>query len=175
MHNSPIISTRKSLWLILLMSTLALQAIALYFQYVLELLPCVKCINQRAALYGVLLSALLGLCFSHRTIIRFISTLGWAVFSLLGSYQSYLHVDAQLNPHPLFSSCDIAPFFPHWMPLDQWLPVLFKANGDCGNIDWQFLSLSMPQWMLGLFSVYFAIATLVIFYEVTQYLKARLQ
>jgi disulfide bond formation protein DsbB len=40
------------------------------------------------------------------------------------------------------------------MPLHEWIPAFFAATGDCGNIDWQFVGLSMPGWMEIVFGLY---------------------
>ena len=55
--------------------------------------------------------------------------------------------------------CEFIPNFPTWAPLHEWIPFLFEATGDCGDISWQFLNYSMTQWMIvvyALFSVIFA-------------------
>ena len=44
-------------------------------------------------------------------------------------------------------SCDVNAKFPAWLKLDQWLPMVFQPTGFCGDIQWQFLGLSMPIWM----------------------------
>jgi hypothetical protein len=36
------------------------------------------------------------------------------------------------------------------------------ASGDCAEKQWQFLSLEMPQWLLGIFVAYFVVAALVL-------------
>ena len=46
-------------WRLLGLSALGLLATALYFQHVLDLQPCIKCIYQRTAVVGILISALL--------------------------------------------------------------------------------------------------------------------
>jgi disulfide bond formation protein DsbB len=48
------------------------------------------------------------------------------------------------------------------MPLHEWCPGFFGAPGMCGDIDWQFAGLSMPQWLRIIFAGYAAIAVAVI-------------
>ncbi|MCG8025949.1 MAG: disulfide bond formation protein B [Candidatus Thiodiazotropha endolucinida] len=45
-------------------------------------------------------------------------------------------------------SCDVNAKFPAWFKLDRWLPAVFQPTGFCGDIQWQFLGLSMPLWMV---------------------------
>lgn len=46
----------------------------------------------------------------------------------------------------------------------------FVASGDCSVRQWQFLSLEMPQWLVGIFAAYLLVAILVI---VAQPFKAK--
>ncbi len=61
------------------------------------------------------------------------------------------HVNYQFNPSP-FATCDLFVSFPSWAPLNQWAPNLFEAYGDCSKVVWQFLTLSMPQWLVVIFA-----------------------
>ena len=77
--------------------------------------------------------------------------------------------DDPAAPSP-FQTCDFAARFPTWLPLDKWLPQVFVASGDCSVRQWQFLSLEMPQWLVGIFAAYLLVAILVI---VAQPFKAK--
>ena len=52
---------RKWSWGLLFASAFVLELIALYFQYVMDLKPCIMCIYQRTAVVGVMLAAILPL------------------------------------------------------------------------------------------------------------------
>ena len=47
----------KSSWLVLFATSLALEIAALYFQYGMGLKPCIMCIYQRTAMYGIVLGS----------------------------------------------------------------------------------------------------------------------
>ena len=47
-------------WLLMAFTALALELTALWFQHVMLLKPCVLCIYERCALFGVLGAALIG-------------------------------------------------------------------------------------------------------------------
>ncbi|VFT72772.1 disulfide bond formation protein B [Klebsiella aerogenes] len=68
----------------------------------------------------------------------------------------------QLHPSP-FQTCDFGRPLPQpgcrWI---KWLPQVFVASGDCSVRQWQFLSLEMPQWLVGIFAAYLLVAILVI-------------
>ncbi|PVV22694.1 MAG: disulfide bond formation protein B, partial [gamma proteobacterium symbiont of Ctena orbiculata] len=66
-------------WLLLAISALLLEAAALYFQYGLELDPCVLCIYQRAAVMGIFISALIGMSAPRSIVARMIGYAGWGL------------------------------------------------------------------------------------------------
>ena len=53
LHFFKTLSVQRSGWLLLLISALALEGAALYFQYGMELQPCVMCIYERVALFSI--------------------------------------------------------------------------------------------------------------------------
>lgn len=149
-------------WKLLFISALGLELAALYFQYVLDLQPCIMCIYQRTAVFGILFSSLVGIFLSQMFIFRLIALAGWGISAIWGALIAYEHVDIQTASNPFFATCEIVPNFPSWAPLHEWIPQVFAATGDCGDIDWRFLDLSMPQWMLVLFIAYSAVMALVV-------------
>jgi protein dithiol:quinone oxidoreductase len=155
------LSRNNSAWALLLLSALGLEAAALYFQYAMELRPCIMCIYQRTAVFGILFSALLPLL-SNNLLTRMVAYLGWGVSAVWGLLIAYEHVDIQTAANPFFATCEIVPNFPAWAPLHEWLPSVFAATGDCGDINWSFVGMSMPQWMLIIFAIYTGILALVL-------------
>ncbi len=61
LHFFKTLSIQRSGWLLLLISALALEGSALYFQYGMDLQPCVMCIYERVALFGIAFAGLIGL------------------------------------------------------------------------------------------------------------------
>ena len=59
---------------------------------------------------------------------------------------------------------------PSWLPLDKWLPAVFHASGDCSVRQWQFLTLEMPQWLVGIFGAYLLVALIVL---IAQFVRPR--
>ena len=141
-------------WAALFGSTLLLELSALFFQYRMGLAPCIMCIYQRTAVLGILLSALLVLI-KNNAVTRLAGFAGWGVSAIWGMFIAIEHVDIQTAANPFFVTCEIVPNFP--VPLHEWIPGFFGATGDCGDIDWQFVGMSMPQWMIVIFAIYSAI------------------
>ncbi|MGY4565068.1 disulfide bond formation protein DsbB [Erwinia sp. TECH1] len=53
-------SRGRGAWLLMALTAFALEMVALYFQHVMLLKPCVMCIYERCALFGILGAALVG-------------------------------------------------------------------------------------------------------------------
>jgi disulfide bond formation protein DsbB len=123
-------------------------AFAFYAQYGMGLVPCHLCIFQRVTL------AALGLAFLASV---FISRPGGRGFSAPRSSGSW--ASRRLPPRAGMSGSRCSPRAPcrlrrrprlHAGPLpaDGRHPESFKAGGECAKIDWSFLGLSMPAWVL---------------------------
>ncbi|WP_341503625.1 disulfide bond formation protein DsbB [Gallaecimonas sp. GXIMD4217] len=147
------LSRRRSPWLLLAATALGLEMTALYFQYGMRLEPCVMCIYQRVAVLGLVLAGLVGAVAPAFAALRWLALAGWGVAAGWGLAIAVEHVDLQLDPSP-FKQCAFIPDFPAWLKLDQWLPAVFEARGDCSQAVWEFLGYSMPQWMILVFGLY---------------------
>ncbi|WP_017445548.1 disulfide bond formation protein DsbB [Gayadomonas joobiniege] len=156
---------KRSGWALLVGSAFLLELAALAFQYVWDLQPCIKCVYQRIALWGICLAALPALVCPQSLICRLLSYLAALVSAIWGVKVAGDHLALQNAPNPLFASCELVPNFPAWFKPDVWLPALFEPRGDCGNIDWTFLNMSMPQWMQIIFVVYVAALTISLIYS----------
>ena len=142
--------TRLS-WLLLLISIILFESAALFFQHVMLLAPCVMCIYERVAMFGIGIAAAIGLVNPKNPVIRWIGLAAWGAGAYKGLTLSMQHVDYQFNPSP-FATCDLFVTFPSWAPLNEWVPWVFEAYGDCSKVVWQFLDLSMPQWLVVIFA-----------------------
>ncbi|WP_159567530.1 disulfide bond formation protein DsbB [Budvicia diplopodorum] len=162
-------SKGRGAWLLLAISVIIFESTALYFQHVMLLRPCVLCIYERCALFGILAASLVGLISPSSTTLRYTAIILWVYSSVEGLLLTWKHTMIQLFPSPA-NTCDIFVKFPSWLPLDQWVPSVFVANGDCAEKQWSFLSMEMPQWLLVIFAFYFVIAALVF---IAQFIKPK--
>lgn len=140
-------------WLILAGTALGLELCALFFQYVMKLDPCVMCVYQRIAIFGILAAGLMGVLGHKNRVMRLLAIIAWGGSAAWGLKLALELVDMQTNPSP-FSTCAFLPEFPTWMPLHEWIPSLFMPTGMCTDIPWEMLSITMGQWMIVAFSVY---------------------
>ncbi|KKO46835.1 disulfide bond formation protein DsbB [Arsukibacterium ikkense] len=157
------ISRHRLSWLLLFISALALIGCGLYFQYGLNLQPCIKCIYIRAAFAGILVAALLGLLAPKQSMIRLLAIALWLTSAAIGVYQAaeLVNIEQTLAAGG-FSSCALFAEFPAWLALDKWLPGVFEVTGSCGAVDWQFLGLSMAYWSMLILAAYLLTAVIIL-------------
>ena len=124
-------------------------AFAFYSQYGMGLVPCHLCIFQRVtvAALGIVfvLAALTSRPGTRGTVFAtLISLAGLATIATAGR-----HVWIQMQPEGSVPACgaDLA-FMLDLFPLTEVILKVFKAGGECAKIDWSFLGLSMPAWVL---------------------------
>lgn len=126
-------------------------AYAFYAQIGLDLVPCHLCIFQRFTLGA------LGIAF---LVAAFISRPGWrgtgcaALIALTGLATiatAGRHLWIQMQPAGSVPACgaDLA-FMVDVFPLTEVLLKVFRAGGECATVDWSFLGLSMPAWVLAI-------------------------
>lgn len=156
------LSTNRRAWQLLMVSALCFELTALFFQYGMGLEPCIMCIYQRNAIWGIFFAGLVGTVGYQYFITRILAYGLWATGSIWGLLIALEHVEMQTATNPFLFSCEFVPNFPSWLPLHEWIPFLFEASGDCGDIDWQFLGFSMPEVMIVIFSVFTIALALVL-------------
>jgi disulfide bond formation protein DsbB len=127
----------------------ALLAYAFYVQFQLGIQPSPFCIFQRICFAALGLAFQLGGLLAPRGAG---ARKAWSVLALAaaaaGASYAGRHVWVQLNP-PDFPTC--GPGLNFIVEQHSWLGAarqVLLATGDCSNIDWRFLGLSMPMWTL---------------------------
>jgi disulfide bond formation protein DsbB len=127
----------------------ALIAYALYSQFRLGLDPCPLCIFQRVgiALTGVLflLAALQNPRGAGRTVYGVLIS----VAALATAAVAARHVYVQHLPPGSLPSCG-APLgmLIKFTPMLQLIKKVLTGSGECGEVNWSFLGLAMPAWVL---------------------------
>ncbi len=157
------ITTSQKPWLLLAITAITLELSALFFQYAMGLAPCIMCVYQRLAIFSIIIAGVVGIVGYRFLLLRVLAYLFWGVGSIWGLIIALEHVEMQANSGSLFFSCELVPNFPVWAPLHEWIPFLFEATGDCGEISWQFLGFSMPQWMVVVYTLYTAALVFIVF------------
>jgi len=133
-----------------------LLAFAIWMQLEMGLEPCPLCIFQRIAFAALGLVLLLGALHgpSTRGGRGFYGVLAF-IAAAVGAGIAGRHVYVQLLPKDLGSSSCGPPlsFLSETMGPFEVFRTVLTGTGDCGNIDWTFLGLSMPMWSLVWFAL----------------------
>jgi disulfide bond formation protein DsbB len=138
-----------------------LMAYALYAEHVLYLMPCPLCVFQRMAVIALGLVFLVAAIHNPATTGRRVYALLAFAAAAAGVGVAARHVWLQNLPPEEVPSC--GPGFDFIMgtfPLSEALSMIFTGSGECADIVWQFLGLSMPAWvfisvlLLGVFGVW---------------------
>ena len=126
-----------------------LMAYALYAQHMLGLEPCPLCIFQRVAV--ITLGALFLLAALHpagntgRRAYAFLLGL----VALAGIGVAGRHVWLTTLPPERVPACGPGlDFMLESFPLKDALAMVLSGSGECASVEWRFLGLSMPGWVL---------------------------
>ncbi|HGO5853288.1 TPA: disulfide bond formation protein DsbB [Mannheimia haemolytica] len=170
LHYFKTLSLSRGAWFLLILSCIVLEGVALYFQHGMGLVPCVMCIYERVALFGILFAGILGFLGNRYVIMRWLAILIWLGSAFKGLTLSIKHHDYQVNPSP-WNQCEFKVNFPQTLPLDQWLPQVFAPGPvNCSQSQWEMFGFSMAQWLIFTFAVYLIIAVIVL---ISQFKRSR--
>ena len=134
----------------------ALLGYAYYAQFVLGLEPCPLCIFQRVAMIALLLVALLAAIHAPRTTRarRAYGTLA-ALAAFAGAAVAGRHVWLQHLPPDQVPACGPGlDYLLDTFSFSQTLRKVFSGSGECAEVDWRFVGLSMPEWTLIVFVLF---------------------
>jgi disulfide bond formation protein DsbB len=126
-----------------------LMAYALYAEHFLLLEPCPLCIFQRLAVILLGIVFVLAALHNPQGTGRIVYGVLLGVVAATGAAIAAWHIRLQNLPPDQVPSC--GPGFDYILdsfPLSEALRLIFTGSGECAAIDWSFLGLSMPAWVL---------------------------
>lgn len=135
----------------------ALFGFGLYLQHAQALEPCPMCILQRYAFIAIGLVALVATVDNPR---------GWALriysalivlLAIAGGGVAIRHSYLQHFP-PINQSCGADLSYLLELPLSRAWPAIFRGTGECSEVGWKFVGLSIPEWALVWFVIFAVLA-----------------
>ena len=119
-------------------------AVAIQTQFNLE--PCPLCVTQRIVFIVIGCLFLLFSFFSPNQFIRFTHLTSLLITNIVGMVFAIKHILIQSKWIIVPAECgiDLDYMFENF-PLTEAFSLLFKGTGDCSEIDWLFLGLTLPQ------------------------------
>lgn len=126
-----------------------LLAYAYYSQYALGFEPCPLCIFQRIAVFATGLVCLAAAIHGPGRTGQRLYGIFTALFAAAGAGIAARHVWIQNLPPDQVPDCGpgleyMFDVFPAW----EALQLVFRGSGECAEVDWMLLGISMPGWVL---------------------------
>jgi len=150
-------SDSRRFFLLMGASGLGLIIVALFFEHMLLLEPCLLCYAQRACVYLVILLSLVGFLHKNQSLITFRTYTGLTIAIIVcGILLSIRQLYLQNLPPELVPSCgpDIDYLF-ETLPVLEVFMLAIRGDGNCAEVLWSFLGISIPGWLLIAFSAQF--------------------
>jgi len=148
-------------WLALVLIGLLFEGIALFYQHVLDLPPCVLCIHVRLLVLAMILVALLAMFLRHfhwPNVLAHLLTVLVAAGMLERSYQ-LLGTERGFT----FGDCGFDLGLPDWFAVDSWFPAVFKVQTSCGYTPELLFGITMAEALIVASAVFVLISLALTF------------
>jgi len=131
----------------------ALMGTALWFEHVMRLEPCPLCMVQRVLVIGLGAIMLLGALHGPGPGARRAYGVLIAVVAGAGAAVAGRHVWLQSLPADQVPACGPGlEYILDRYPLLEALDAVLSGSGECAEVSWTFLGLSIPGWTLVIFA-----------------------
>ena len=131
---------------------------AFYLDRVLGLEPCPLCMTQRVLLAGCGVFALIAFAHGPGLLGRRVYTVFAGLFALGGAAVAGRHVWLQHLPEDLVPACGPGlAYMLETFPLSETLELILMGDGNCAEVVWTFMGLSIPEQTLLLFTALVAV------------------
>lgn len=145
-----LIKFNPRIWFLLgFASCFLMLVVGAYFQFVEEMEPCPLCISQRIAILLTGLVFLVAAIHNPKSSgLKVYSIIG-TIVALCGAAISIRHVWIQNLPEDEVPECGpgLEYVFENF-PLIDTIKVMLNGTGDCAEVLWTFLGISIPGWTL---------------------------
>ncbi len=143
--------------------------IGAYFQFVEYLEPCPLCISQRIMILLTGLIFLIAAIHNPTACWRKFYAISGTITALMGAGISIRHTWLQNLPPDQVPECGpgLSYIFENF-PLTETIRVMLNGTGDCADVLWTFLGLSIPGWTLVAFLMLATLSLLQYWNDPTQ-------
>lgn len=155
--------SRRAGFFLVFLACAGAMAFALYAQHVMGLEPCPLCIFQRVAVMAVGVLALLAALWNPSGKAGGGIAGGLVALAALGGAGvAGWHVRLQHLPADQVPACGPGlDYMVETMPFSAMLAKVFRGSGECAEVTWRLLGLSMPEWTLMFFVGIIVVAVLL--------------
>jgi disulfide bond formation protein DsbB len=124
------VSQSSRYWLALIIAGVGLLGTALFYQYVLEEMPCVVCIQIRLLISLLVFVAVIGLFTHGNKIMSILSHLSVVIIAISFVERCYLLLGTEKGF--VFADCGFSLGLPAWLAIEDWMPWLYGIETSCG-------------------------------------------
>lgn len=136
---------------------------ALYLQYYEYQNPCPLCILQRVAFIGLMAVFLIGALHGPRRIGAYLYSSLLVIIAAVGAGIATRHVWLQHLPKDKVPECGPGlEYMLNKFPLVQAFDKIFRGSGECAEVGWTFVGLSIAEWSLLWFILLGALAVCIV-------------
>ena len=147
-----------------LYSVTAMVVALLYFQNYLDLEPCPLCILQRIAFIAAGSICLIGALHNPKKLGQRIYAGLITLSALTGASIAGWHVRLQNLPEDQVPMCGPGlGYMFESLPIAEMLAQVFKGSGECAELAWSLMGLSIPAWTLISFLLLAIFSTWILF------------
>ena len=133
----------------------ALMTTALWLEHVEGLEPCPLCVLQRGAVIVLGVLMLAGAIHDPGTLGRRVYGVTITIAAIAGAAVAGRHVGLQSLPPGEAPEC--GPGLEYMLgafPLTEVIGMVLSGSGECAEVQWTFLALSIPEWTLLMFAAF---------------------
>ena len=149
-------------WFFSLACVACLLGFGYYLQYVEYLDPCPLCITQRLFYFMVGAFSILALLVYRFPRFQQVLSVLFVLSAIGGLSTAGRQVWLQHLPKDQVPECGLG--LQHWLenePFLNTISLLFKGDGNCAEVQWQFLGLSIGEWSLVWFVALFILGVVL--------------
>jgi len=156
--------SRRGIQIGLVLLVAGLLGYGYYLQYVEYLDPCPLCMTQRFFYYLVGAFSLVGLFGARSLVWQRVLAVLTALSAIGGLVTAGRQIWMQHLPPDKIPECGTG--LQYWLknkPFLETLQLLFKGDGNCAEVQWEFLGFSIADWSFFWFAVIFLTAIWLFF------------
>ena len=154
------ISTRI-FFLIIFLCCVSLIIFGLYLEHIQGLDPCPLCVFQRIAYILIIIASLIAVIHNPANTWKTIYKLLIFIFSVMGASVAGRQVWLQHLPPELVPECGPGlDYMLNVFPFADAVRMILSGSGECAEVQWRFIGLSIAEWSLIVF-IAISIATIL--------------
>lgn len=145
-------------YFVIFLTVTALLGYGFYLEFYESFVPCPLCTSQRLCFALVGICGLLGLFIYPFHALRQLTNLLIVGFSVSGFALAARQTWLQMYPTAHSTECGVSvAYMMNILPWHEVAAKILAGTGECSKKTWEFLSLTMPEWAMIWFALFFLV------------------